>query len=69
MDVLDQAVEGVTSPASPDEPMALVNTMHPVNSRLTLAKSTGSHLHIFGMDWDDEGGNNGHYAPFEWKAA
>ncbi len=67
--VVEQSVEGVTSPPTPDEPMALDNTGHPANARLALAKSTGSHVHVFGLDWDDEGGNNGHFAPFSWKAA
>ncbi len=67
--VVEQSVEGVTSPATPDEPMALDNTGHPANARLALAKSTGSHVHVFGLNWDSEGGNNGHFAPFSWKAA
>jgi hypothetical protein len=67
-EMLDQAVEGMTSPASPDEPMCLDHTMHPVNSRLALAKASRSHLHAFGLDWDDTSGqNNGHFAPFAWQ--
>lgn len=68
-DLLEQSVEGMTSGATPNEPMCLDNTGHPVSKWLALAKSTGSHLHAFGIDWDDAGGNNGHYAPFNWKAA
>jgi hypothetical protein len=42
--------------------------MHPANSRLALATSRGSHLHAFGLDWDDTTGrNNGHFAPFAWR--
>jgi hypothetical protein len=66
--VLDQAVEGVSSPASPDEPMCIDNTLHPANKRLALARATRSHLHAFGLDWDDASGrNNGHFAPFSWQ--
>ena len=66
--ILDQAVEGVSSPTSPDTPMYIDNTLHPANSRLALAKATRSHMHAFGLDWDDlSGGNNGHFAPFNWR--
>ncbi len=67
--VLDQAVQGVTG-ASPDEPLVLDSTIHPVNTRVALAKATRSHLHAFGINWDDTSGqNNGHYASFNWQAA
>ena len=66
--VLEQAVEGVSSPAYPEEPMAIDNTLHPANRRLALAKAQHSHLHLFGLDWDDTSGqNNGHFAPFHWQ--
>jgi hypothetical protein len=66
--VLDQALEGVSSPTSPDEPLCIDNTLHPVNPRLALAKATRSHMHVFGLDWDDTSGqNNGHFAPFHWQ--
>jgi hypothetical protein len=65
--VLDQAAEGVPG-ANQDEPLYMENTMHPVNTRLALAKATRSHLHAFGLDWDDDSGqNNGHFAPFQWS--
>lgn len=65
---LDQALEGVSSPTSPDEPLCIDNTLHPVNPRLALAKATRSHMHVFGLDWDDASGqNNGHFAPFHWQ--
>ncbi|HEX8918818.1 MAG TPA: DUF1326 domain-containing protein [Chloroflexota bacterium] len=68
-DVLDQAAVGVPGGASPDEPMYLDNVPHPVNTRLALARAERSHLHAFGLDWDDtSGNNNGHYAPFHWRA-
>jgi hypothetical protein len=66
--VLDQAVEGVPSVSKAGEPLYVDNTMHPANSRLALAKATRSHLHAFGLSWDDTSGeNNGHFAPFTWK--
>jgi hypothetical protein len=67
-DLVDQACEAAM--ASPDavEPMALVNTGHPANSRLALARATRSRVHAFGIDWDDSSGKrNGHFAPFHWQ--
>jgi hypothetical protein len=67
-DMIDQAVEGVPG-ANESEPMYLENVAHPVATRLALAKATRSHVHAFGLSWDDESGkNNGHFAPFEWRA-
>ena len=52
------------------EPMYLENTGHPVSSRLALAHASKSHVHAFGLTWDDVSGkNNGHYAPFNWRSA
>lgn len=49
-------------------PMAIDDVSHPVNSRLSLAKATRSHMHAFGIDWDDDTGTrNGHFAPFAWS--
>ena len=51
------------------EPIYLDNTCHPVNQRLGLAKADKSHIHAFGIDWDDASGTrNGHFAPFSWAA-
>lgn len=67
-DLLDQACEGVPSPVNAAEPLYLDNTLHPANARLGLAHATRSHLHAFGLDWDDTSGrNNGHFAPFDWR--
>jgi hypothetical protein len=67
--MLDQAVEGVASAVKPGEPLFLENTAHPANARLALAKATRSHMHAFGINWDDSSGKtNGHFAPFSWKA-
>lgn len=66
--LLDQACMGVPSPVNSEEPLYLDNTLHPSNARVALAKSTGSHVHAFGVDWDDSSGNNnGHFAPFDWQ--
>ena len=66
--VLDQAVEGVGSPTKPSEPLYIDNTLHPANARLALARAARSHLHAFGLNWDDTSGqNNGHFAPFNWQ--
>ena len=65
--VLDEAAQGVPG-ANADEPMYLDNVGHPANTRLALAKAVRSHLHAFGLDWDDDSGrNNGHFAPFSWQ--
>lgn len=35
---------------------------------LALAHATDSHVHAFGIDWDNTSGtNNGHFAPFNWQ--
>ena len=68
--VLEQAVEGMPSPVKPGEPLYIDNTLHPANSRLALAHSSGSRLNAFGLRWEDKSGkNNGHFAPFAWKSA
>jgi hypothetical protein len=67
-EMVDQAIEGVPG-LDQSRPMYLDNTGHPVATRLALAKATRSHLHGFGLNWDDESGkNNGHFATFEWRA-
>ena len=67
--VLDQAAEGVPG-ANQNDPLYLDNTLHPANTRLALAKAVRSHLHVFGIDWDDDSGrNNGHFAPFQWQGS
>lgn len=65
--VVDQANRGVPG-AEPGEPIYLDNVGHPTGTRLALARATRSHVHAFGLDWDDESGrNNGHFAPFNWS--
>lgn len=66
-EMLDQALEGVAG-ANGAEPIYFDNVAHPVNTRLGLAHGTRSHVHAFGIDWDDTSGkNNGHFAPFNWQ--
>jgi hypothetical protein len=66
--MLDIAVEGIPG-AKDSEPIYLDNVGHPAASRLALAKASRSHMHAFGINWDDTSGrNNGHFAPFAWKS-
>jgi hypothetical protein len=66
--VLDIAIEGVAG-AKAAEPIYLDNVGHPAASRLALAKASRSHLHAFGINWDETSGrNNGHFAPFTWSS-
>lgn len=67
-ELLDHAVEGIPSTSVEDETIVIDNTFHPANKRLSLAKATRSHMHAFGIHWDDDSGKrNGHYAPFHWS--
>lgn len=66
--VLDIAIEGIAG-AKQDEPIFLENVGHPAASRLALAKASRSHMHAFGINWDETSGrNNGHFAPFAWRS-
>ena len=69
--LVDMAGEGAMGiDPNGTEPMYLENTGHPVSSRLALAHASKSHVHAFGLTWDDASGkNNGHYAPFNWRSA
>jgi hypothetical protein len=67
--VLDLAIDAVTG-AKQSEPIYFDNVGHPAASRLALAKASRSHMHAFGIDWDDTSGrNNGHFAPFAWSSS
>jgi hypothetical protein len=67
--LLEETCEGVPSGFDATQPLYIDNTLHPANARLALAHATESHLHAFGLDWDDTSGkNNGHFAPFNWKS-
>lgn len=66
--LIDQACEGVESAAVPGQAIVVDQTVHPVNSRLSLAKATHSSFHAFGVDWEDKTGTrNAHFAPFSWS--
>ncbi|MFP6689176.1 MAG: DUF1326 domain-containing protein [Alphaproteobacteria bacterium] len=68
--LFENAAEATPSMADPNVPIHIDNTGHPVNARLALATGTESHMHVFGINWDDaEGGHNGHFAPFDWSPA
>jgi hypothetical protein len=68
-DAIDYAVEGFANPMQEGEYLAIDDPSHPASARPALARATRSHLHAFGLDWDDESGrNNGHFAPFAWSA-
>ena len=67
-DLIDQACEGVAGGVRPNEPLYIDNTVHPVNTRLALAKATRSIFNAFGIKWNDTSGKrNGHFAPFAWS--
>lgn len=67
--LVEEGLSGLPSMADPDEPIVIDNTGHPANARLALAEATHSHLHAFGIDWDDDSGrNNGHFASFSWQS-
>jgi hypothetical protein len=67
-DLIDQAIEGIPG-ANGSDAMYLDNAAHPAATRLALAKATRSHVHAFGLSWDDDSGrNNGHFAPIEWRS-
>lgn len=62
----DHACEGALGLGG--EQMYLEGMGHPVSSRLALARAKKSHVHAFGIDWDQEDGrNNGHFASFDWN--
>jgi hypothetical protein len=66
-ELVDQAVEGVPG-ATPGTPIYLDNVGHPVATKIGLAKAKKSHMHVFGINWDDVSGTrNGHFAPFAWS--
>ncbi len=67
--MLSFEIEGVASRNRSGDPYYLDNVGHPAGRRLALARSTETHVHVFGLDLDLAGrGNNGHFAPFSWAA-
>ena len=68
-DLVEQSVDAVPSASREGEPIYLDNTAHPVSPRLALGHAKTSHMHAFGIDWDDTTGTrNGHMADFKWSA-
>jgi hypothetical protein len=68
--IIAQRAEALESIAAPGKPYYIDNAGHPANKRLALARGSESHLHAFGIHWDDtKGGHNGHFAPFRWASA
>jgi hypothetical protein len=64
--MVDQSLEGNAGLGG--EQLYLDGSGHPANTRLALASAKKSHVHAFGIDWDQEDGkNNGHFAPFDWS--
>jgi len=67
-DLVDQSITGVASAVAEGEPIYLDNVLHPVATKLALARATSSKFHAFGIDWEDSSGTrNGHFAPFSWS--
>jgi hypothetical protein len=68
--ILEQVVEGVPSVSVSGECLAVDNTFHPANRRLTLATAVKNLIACFGIRWDDAGsGRNGHFASFAWDGS
>jgi hypothetical protein len=68
--LFSNAAIGTASVHDPNVPIHIDDTAHPANKRLALAVGTESHMHAFGINWDDtKGGHNGHFAPFDWSPA
>jgi hypothetical protein len=66
---LEQGIEGVPG-ADSTTAIYLENVGHFANTRLALAHPKESHLHAFGLDWDQtDGKNNGHFTTFSWQNA
>ena len=68
--ILEQSVEGVPSVSAPGQCLALDNTFHPANRRLSLATALRNVIDCFGIRWvDDSNRRNGHFAPFAWGSS
>ena len=67
VDMAAEGAKGINPNAT--EPICLDNTGHPAADRFALAHVSKSHVHAFGLAWDDASGrNNGQYAPFSWQS-
>lgn len=66
--VLHFAIDAVTPRINPEEPMYIDNTSHPANKKLALARAREMSVNAFGIEECILGqGNNGHFAPFDWR--
>ena len=66
---VDMAATGASG-LNPATELRFENTGHPAADTFTLARASRSHIHAFGLSWQDlSGTNNGQYAPFSWKNA
>ena len=65
-DAIDVGVEDFVAGEGQD-PVQLVNVVHPSNTTLTVAPANAAHLSTFGIDWGREG-QSGFSAPFSWSA-
>ncbi|MDA0704501.1 MAG: DUF1326 domain-containing protein [Proteobacteria bacterium] len=67
-ELIEQSLIGIASVTKEGEPIYFENVLHPVSSKLALAKATVSKFHAFGIDWEDASGTrNGQFAPFSWN--
>ena len=65
-DLVDESLEGASGLGG--EQLYLDGTGHPVNTKFAIGNAKKSHVHAFGIDWDQEDGrNNGQFAPFDWS--
>lgn len=68
-ELVDQSLEAVISGLESGGPLILDNVLHPVTTRLALAKARHSSFDAFGIQWEDASGlKNGHFSRFEWAA-
>ncbi|HEV3212038.1 MAG TPA: DUF1326 domain-containing protein [Acidimicrobiales bacterium] len=66
--LVDVEIEDFVSPMTPDGPVEmLTGIFHPANSTLTIAKAARGTVDAFGMHFEN-GGKNGHSAPFAWAS-
>jgi len=65
-DMVEQAVQGVAGLGG--ENLFVDEVGHPAANRLGLARGQYSRVDAFGLQFEDESGNNnGHFAPFAWQ--
>ena len=66
--LMSDGIEDFVPPGNPGGPVSMLTGMlHPANSTLTTARATASRVDAFGLHFEN-GGKNGHSAPFSWAA-